>query len=438
MRNSEPNFLNVKNKEILKQIFSNLDMTRILKLIKHNKAIQNKLEITREIFIENSDLPRYEYTISSKMIKKIILKSILFRNLKDKTLNEGSFIFNSLCSGIFFLILLIYSILLVSLDCFDESNIMENYDPDSLEKIESINKSLFILLAIVILSYLINTFFVCRQCRYDYGCKKCFKTIMILFFEISHIIFEGLIIWKLKLSYEIKSVTSTWFIVFDYIFIIIHFIYILYLFIGIFFFFHYLGKNVRMEKVIELNTYNKIKLKSYILTPLFITYDKKKRKKYISEIAKYLQYDITPEQFDSIELVNSHRKKYDIPDFVFKRIPNIPHEMLKMPSEAIFFEYKNIFKIGRNKFILKYPVGEFEKKLIGEDKEILNIITLNNLNNIHIINKEPENEYIYIWEDNNLNLEEDDSINKGNDNIITVNREYYNEAINLRTHLLSE
>ena len=93
-------FLKVKNKEILKEIFSNLEFEAILKLIKYNKALQNKLEITRRIFQENSDLPRYDYIISTKVIEKRKKNE----RMKNISYEEGAFFYYIILTPIFFFI----------------------------------------------------------------------------------------------------------------------------------------------------------------------------------------------------------------------------------------------------------------------------------------------------------------------------------------------
>ena len=250
-----------------------------------------------------------------------------------------------------------------------------------------------------------------------------------------HLTFEALIIWKLVLSYEIKSVTTTWFIVLDYIFIILYFVYILYFLIASGFFFYYLGRNVKKETETILISYNKIKIKEFKLPLGFSTYDKSRRKKYVSKNAVNFEYEITEEQKDLVKLINTYREKYEIPKYIFKTIPKIPKELLIIPSESIFFDYIHIFKIDKIGYMIKYPVGEFKNYLINKNEEILKIIAKDNLNNIHIINREPENEYIYIWksdEDNDLidNDAEKHKI-KGPYGIVF-------EDVNLKTHLLSE
>ena len=437
MNSNISKFSYVKSKEILKQIFSYLKTTHILKLIKYNKIIQHRLEITKDIFTDNSDLPRYEFIVKTEMVKSVVVSSMLFRNIKDNTLDDVSLWINTFFYGIFLLLLLIYSILLSTVDTFNESNLDENYDINSLNIILFLNKSLFILLALLIFGYFLNTFFVCRKCRYAYGCTKYLKTTIILFFDAVDIIFESLIIWKLVLSYKIKSVSTTWFIVLDYIFLFLHFIYILYLFIGTSCFFQYLGKNIKRESVTILKSFNKIKIKEYKLPNDFIAYDKIKRKNYINENSKNFEFDITEEQINLIKYINSVREKYEIQKYIFKNIPNIPQDMLIMPSEAIFFNYKNIFNLGHNKYMLRCLKGNIKRLIDNENQEMIKLITRDNLNNIHIVNREDEYEYVYIWEtndDNNLDnnyIIEEKKVEKKNSS-------FKYEKIDMKTQLLSE
>ena len=232
--------------------------------------------------------------------------------------------------------------------------------------------------------------------------------------------------------------------VLDNFFAFIHFLYIIILFIGICIFFMYLGKFVNKKTEINLTSFNKIKIKPHALPKKFIAFNKSKRKTFISEEVINFQYEISKEQIKLVNLINSYRQKYQINEFIFKRIPKIPKAMYTLPSEAFFFDYKNIFKIGRNKYIIKYPVGELKKRLLEENQEIINLITKDNLNHIHIINREPENEYIYLWQEENeeiiskYELYNDRDFSKKDKEIFNRFSKYIEKIINLEEKHFSE
>ena len=448
--------LNVKCKEIIEQIFSHLKTVHILKLIKYNKSLLNRIGITKEIFKNNSDLPKYEYKKISQLIKKKVYYGHNYLDLSDTDLIKYSSIFNFCFSIIIISYIVVYALLsyIVQNAFLDEYYSEEIYDMNSIGIIKLINISLFILEGLALINFVLIILFVCRKCQYDVGFKKYLKKILIIFILAVHLFFEFLVIYKIYLIYYISNTNlkpgksgvsfgdsdCKRFVILDYIFIIINFIYIIYFIIGIYIFLKYLGKNVEETSKFILISYNKIKLKDFELPSQFESFNKLKRKNYIQENANNFQYYLSEEQLYLLDLINSFREKYGVPKYNLKSNPKIPSDMLILPSEAIFFGYKNIFKIGNNKYILKYPFGEFKKKLIRGDNDILKIITKDNLDKIQIINRETENEYIYIWESDDDDSESFSYLSSDDIGCILGSNSYaYSyKTVNLRESLLSE
>ena len=62
-------------------------------------------------------------------------------------------------------------------------------------------------------------------------------------------------------------------------------------------------------------------------------------------------------------------------------------------SEAKFESHKNIFKLGKEKYLFKYKIGEFEKN-VEENK---NILIKDNFNRINLVRRN-KIEYVLIYE----------------------------------------
>ena len=122
--------LNVKCKEIIEQIFSHLKTVHILKLIKYNKSLLNRIGITKEIFKNNSDLPKYEYKRISQLIKKKVYYGHNYLDLSDTDLIKYSSIFNFCFSIIIISYIVVYALLsyIVQNAFLDEYYSEEIYD----------------------------------------------------------------------------------------------------------------------------------------------------------------------------------------------------------------------------------------------------------------------------------------------------------------------
>ena len=117
--NNNPKFSNIKSKDIMKEILSFLSMCKILKLIKYNKNLQNRLDISKNVFETFSESLKLNF-IEYKG------KKVLYGFDKDtKKYNliryNISIIGNTFCYCIYLIYLLTYAILLVTRATFEEN-----------------------------------------------------------------------------------------------------------------------------------------------------------------------------------------------------------------------------------------------------------------------------------------------------------------------------
>ena len=379
----------ISNKEILKSIFSNLNSKRILQIVQKNKNLQKKLGINIDHYKSRSDLPKYEY---------ILEKSIKVG--KDR-FDDLSYYFHicllTCCTFIFFVYTLIYAILLVAKDTFDESNTKENYDKSKENKINTINICIFILVAFVIISWLLLVFFVFRNCHRDYGIKKIIKSVILIITVLLHISFEGLVISKLVFSYEIKSDGSTWFIVMDYIFIVLNFIHIVFIILHIIGYFQAGGMSIQYITRCTLISFNNIKIESFELPENFQNWKKKERKRFISD--NYSKFKLYNQNEVGISMyLNMVKTKYHIPQFEKYDIQRMPKYIMDEPGEMMLYPDRNIFKLSNKDYIFRYPIGEFENILRkNSDDNVKNILSKDNLTFYQVITKN-DKEIINVFE----------------------------------------
>jgi len=388
----------ISNNEIMKDVFSYLNSKRILKIVQKNKNLQKKLGINIEYYKNKSDLPKYEY----------FEKKATYYTRKKKGHELGlsiHFCLITCCTSIYFIYTLIYAILLVAKDTFDESNTKENYDKSLENKISTFNKCMFILVTSVIISWLALVFFVFKNCYRDYGIKRIIKSVILIIIILLHISFEGLVISKLVFSYKIKKDGSTWFIVMDYIFLVLNFIHIALNILNTIAYFHDGGTDVEHITQCALISFNNVKIENFELPDNFRNWKKKERKRFISD--NYINYELLNSDNIGINMyLNMVKRKYDIPNFEINQIKSIPDFIIEEPGEMMLYPDRNIFKLSNEGYIFRYPIGEFVNILRkNSDDTIKNILSKDNLTFYQVINQnekqiiyvfgEPKNKYLY-------------------------------------------
>ena len=383
----------ITNAYLLKSLFSYLYSKDILKIIQKSKKLQNKLNINIENYKKISEFPKYEYDKRTEIEKR-------GRN----SLSEGCGQFISTCTSCIFIIyLLIYAILLITLDTFDSSNTKQNYNKSLENIINKINICLFVLVGCVIGSWAILYFYIYVNCVFDYGFQKILKSIIIIIINIIHFVFEGLVIWKLVISYQILEGNTPWFMKMDYAFLILNFIHILFLIFCTYCFFMEIGNRVTITTICTLKSFNNMIIDDYMLPDNFYEWKEKERKKYVLYYCNQYKYSNSGSRFmfdfKFLSHINNYREKNQIPlithDDDYKIFPNF---IINEPGEIMLYPEKNMYKLSNKEYLFIYPKSKFLSKIEKEDNEICKILLKDNLNYIKRFNISEENEYFLIFE----------------------------------------
>ena len=173
----------------------------MLKLVNYYKKGQKKLGINLDNYKNIIDFPKYEYVKETKKTEGSGCPSPIF---------GLEIICTQFVSILFLPYYLVYPILLVSIKGFSDDNTKENYNKSSLKIIKTINICLFVFVAFYIGSFFLIIYLYIMGCLFDYGIKKKLKHGLIILINLIYFLFEGLVIWKLLLSYEMVVLDGLW------------------------------------------------------------------------------------------------------------------------------------------------------------------------------------------------------------------------------------
>ena len=122
----------------------------------------------------------------------------------------------------------------------------------------------------------------------------------------------------------------------------------------------------------------------------------------------FYKYTLTNENINLINLIDEFRIKNGLNKLIYNKIEDIKD----------FFELKNS---NNEKYLFIYHSGEFKNRLVKNDENITKILLIKSLKFIIILEKE-NNEYVFIYSDNNeqkqLKINNNNVINSKNFHII--------------------
>jgi len=413
---NKPSLLSqIKSKYILQNvlILAYPDIKSVFKLVKYNKNLLNKLDISiKDCY--NYKIEKFLYKASDKFPAILCLKGYELIGLLP-------FDF----------------ILLDRRGTPYIQDLKKGYDIRKKKYIDFIDNYIIIsYLGFFIISSIIDALLIFHKKIYvNYKTKlifSLFQFFVFLSYNISYLIkftyYVNLMEGQKKEDRKKHSFREL------YLYDIIHIIYILFFFVGYLIYFIW-DKFRDDEKQINLKQINGIIINSFNLPKEFDNYNNKSKNEFIfkkENIEKY-EYDLNGNQINLINNINYIRKNNNIPELKFDKYEKLQDFIIYQRTELIFHKNQNINKISNNLYIFRYNINELQNLL--NNKEILNIIKIDFLDKINIIiqnnmelvsvyNNSKINDNIYIANNINNNILniniKNNGINTKIDNINTV------------------
>ena len=374
----------IKSNYILQEVLclAYEEMKPVLKLIKYNKSLLNKLNI---IIKEN-----YKYEIETEIHKNTDNCLTCYFIMKH---------------FIFITFFLVYISIFYASGKFNDNNLKNGYSSKKKSFVDFMdNYILPIYFGFIIASFIFIIVFFYKFC----ALKKKTKLIINAFIFFTDLIHY--IAYIIKLAFTIKLIKSdklksTWFYAFDSVIIAFLSLFIL---LGCYY--------VAVEdddKKYFINKFNGINIFPFVLSYEFCNLSVKEKNEIIFKKENLQEYEYFT-NFDKIDLIlnkiNIIRTALKLPLLQRDEDRYLPDFIINEKTKMFFYPNENIYKLSPNFYVFKYFKDEFQNHI--NNNEIKNIITNALLDTISIIEKN-EFEYISIYNKNNLN----NNIQENNNNI---------------------
>ena len=405
----------INSKYILKTILSLAfgNMNSVLKLCRYNKCLLHKLDI----IFKNSF--KYEIEIKIDYIENYE------KDEKDIKCIRGLFLFSDV---IWFIIFLIYIILFYVRGTFNDENLKEGYSQKKKDFVDFMDN--YILLTYFLFSLAIILMAILLYKHNLFAIKGYIQLLIFIFIflidlthHISYII-KGIYTDQLikkelldvimeysknknpteeekKLYHKISNLI--WFYGFD-------------TFICIWISLNFIVQILEIMKIIKilchgrfiefgetktiktifLNQFKGLNIIKKELPKKFNKLKEKEKNEFIfkKESVKEYQYELNANQINLIYKINKIREDNHISLLNYDKLEKLPEFLINEKTQLIFNDYDNIFKLSKNFYVFKYKINEFQNYI--NNNQILNIITIETLNEINII-KQNNFEFISIY-----------------------------------------